>query len=116
MFSTMDTLLAAHAKIKKQGGLQSTVNDVDNVLKALQAARDAIAIGQSIGLRMVVPQLMCLSDGTDASLTLTKAKSTVKQCFESLDQNVKSTHNALSNYSKALDKASHVVLHHTGCD
>lgn len=49
MFSTMDTLLAAHAKIKKQGGLQSAVNDVDNVLKALQAARDAIAIGQSIG-------------------------------------------------------------------
>lgn len=44
----METLLTAHAKIKKQGGLQSAVKDVDDILKALQIARDAITNGETI--------------------------------------------------------------------
>lgn len=37
-------------------------------------------------------------------MILTQTNQKVKQSFEKLNQDVKDTHNTLSNYSKALDK------------
>jgi len=42
----MDSLLAAHKKLERQGGLNQTIEDVQATIDLLVQARESIASGQ----------------------------------------------------------------------
>jgi len=45
----METLIAAHKKLERQGGLQQTINDVQATIDLITKARDSIANGETSG-------------------------------------------------------------------
>lgn len=46
----------------------------------------------------------CITDPTQASITMAKLQNPVKSSFDSINDNLKESHSSLNKYSKALDK------------
>lgn len=99
----MESLLVAHKKLERQGGLDQTINDVQATIDLLKSAREGIANGNMSFACYNLPTDQTQED-CDPSITLAKLKNPMKQSFDKLNQDVKELHAALTNYSKTLDK------------
>lgn len=107
----MDGLLEEHEKLVKKGNLSKSVEDVQKTIDLLVKARDSIAFSMS-SIALCSPEPLpgkgrpidILLDQAAPSITLAKLQNPIKQSFDTINSDLKEVYNALSKYTKALDK------------
>ncbi|KAJ9611759.1 hypothetical protein H2200_004943 [Cladophialophora chaetospira] len=83
----MDAIQKEHEKVWNSAKLSRTPGHVDDIIRSLQRARDAIA-----------------EDPNSRQITLAKLQNPVKTSFDGIFAGLKETHGQHNKYSKALDK------------
>ncbi|KAH0845519.1 hypothetical protein AYO21_09613 [Fonsecaea monophora] len=84
----MDNIQKEHEKVWNNSRLSRTTGHVDDIIKALQRARNTIA-----------------EDPTSRQITLAKLQNPVKTSFDGIFSGLKDTHGLHNKYTRALDKA-----------
>lgn len=105
----MDLVQKEHERLQRRLKSSHGLKNVQSTIDQLQAARDAIASGQSSGMNYLssvcsVSDFFCMVDPTQAAVTLAKLQNPVKTSFSSINDNLKETHSGLNKYTKSLDK------------
>lgn len=83
----MDSIQKEHDKVWNSSKLSKTTRHVDDIIKALQKARDAIA-----------------EDPNSRQITLAKLQNPVKTSFDGIFSGLKDTHGMHNKYARSLDK------------
>ncbi|KAK3079857.1 hypothetical protein LTS18_003735, partial [Coniosporium uncinatum] len=82
----MEDLQKALESLEKGGSLDKTINNADEMIRLLTAARDNVS-----------------NNPTTAAMELAKLQQTVKKSFEQVNGALKDVHSANSKYTKALN-------------
>ncbi|KIW28287.1 uncharacterized protein PV07_07963 [Cladophialophora immunda] len=83
----MDNIQKEHEKVWNNSKLSRTTGHVDDIIRSLQRARNAIA-----------------EDPTSRQITLAKLQNPVKTSFDGIFSGLKDTHGLHNKYTRALDK------------
>ncbi|KIW11363.1 hypothetical protein PV08_10663 [Exophiala spinifera] len=83
----MDTIQKEHDKVRNNSKQSQTLQNVDDIIKQLQSAREAIA-----------------EDPNSRQITLAKLQNPVKASFDGIFTGLKDTHGLHNKYTRALDK------------
>ncbi|KAJ6129929.1 regulator of gluconeogenesis Rmd5 [Penicillium capsulatum] len=105
----MDLVQKEHERLQKRLKASQGLKNVQSTIDQLQAARDAIASGQSHGMDdsssvRSIADFFCMVDSASAAVTLAKLQNPVKASFDSINDSLKETHSGLNKYTKSLDK------------
>jgi E3 ubiquitin-protein transferase RMND5 len=84
----MDAIQKEHEKVWSNSRLSRTPTHIDDIIRSLQRARDAIA-----------------EDPNSRQITLAKLQNPVKASFDGIFSGLKDTHGLHNKYARALDKA-----------
>ena len=83
----MEAIQSEHAKLWKRSRSSKTVDQTQDIIDALQAARDSIA-----------------QDPLSTQITLAKLQTPVKSSFDNINSGLKEVYGGLNKYSRTLDK------------
>jgi hypothetical protein len=83
----MDAIQKEHDKVRNNSKQSKTIQNVDDIIRQLQRARDAIA-----------------EDPNSRQITLAKLQNPVKTSFDGIFTGLKDTHGLHNKYTRALDK------------